>query len=82
MICFLRPKNDNIFTIEDDSTIFANVLDDDGKLDISLYLTCIYMFVEKFESIIIHIPPEMTNSDRMAIVLSKNLSNKISYLIA
>lgn len=82
MICFLRPKNENIFTVEDNETIFINVLNNDGKLDVSLYLTCIYMFIEKFESIIIHIPSEMSNSDRMAIVLSKNLSNKISYLIA
>lgn len=82
MICFLRYKNKNIFNIEDNDTIFINVLNDDGKLDVSLYLTCIYMFIEKFESIIINIHSEMTNSDRMAIVLSKNLSNKISYLIA
>lgn len=82
MICFLRPRIGSDLLVLDDDTFFLHVINSDNTIDLGLYITCIYMLIEQYEKLVIHVSTDMPNNEKMKIVLSKNISPKISYMIA
>lgn len=81
MLSFLKRKSIDIFNIQND-ICFLNVLDNDDKIDLYVLLTCLYSLIEVYDKIVISIAPDMNELDKFKIVLCKNISNKISYLIS
>lgn len=82
MISFLKKKKaSNIFKIENDMC-FLYVLDDNNLIDLQILLTGLYAIIEKYDKIVISIDSEMNETEKFKIVLCKNLSSKISYLMS
>lgn len=71
----------NLFTKENDY-FFLNVLDTNNSIDLAKYITCIYTLTTQYDNLIISIDSSMPTSEKLKVVLSKNLSTKISYMIS
>lgn len=82
MICFLKQQNsDELFTTENDM-YFLHVLDDKHSIILSKLIICIYTLIEKCDKLILNIPSDMHSNEKLKVVLVKNLSPKISYMIS
>ncbi len=78
---YLSKKSDKIFEIKNDM-IFLNVLDENNIIDLKILLINIIAFIEKHDKIIINISHDMSNREKLKIVLLKNLTPRISYIIS
>lgn len=82
MICFFREINEHNLFIKENDVFFLNVLDSQNKIDLAKYIVCVFALTSQYENVIININSEMPASEKLKVVLSKNLSPKLSYMIS